>query len=220
MQLINNKRIKAGEFLSEHITGNAHLSVISSLFSIYAFEMLEAKLPFIQKLRLLFSAPIDFKDNLALIGGSDERKLRNRLTQQFVAQKCKDWLAANSEIRQATAQNIVQQNLFCTENAALQGSADLTASGLGFVDDSQQRTRCEGCLNAEIQMVLQKVVYLLQHVTAGGNRSLRRIERREALRKFIGIHELVALQHFREECVGSGCLSGAVASGDDIHVRH
>ena len=55
MQLINNKQVKAGDFLSGHITMNSHLSVVSALFSIYAFEMLEDKLPFIQKLRLLFS---------------------------------------------------------------------------------------------------------------------------------------------------------------------
>ena len=143
MQLINNKRIKAGDFISDHITKDSHLSVISALFSIYAFEMLEGKLPFIQKLRLLFSAPIDIQDDLALIGEADERKLRNRLTQQFVAKKCKDWLAANSEIRQATAKNIVQQNLFCLETAALQGSADLTASGLGFVA-SMRHDMCTG----------------------------------------------------------------------------
>jgi len=133
MQLINNKRIKAGDFISEHIMMASHLSVISALFSIYAFEMLEAKLPFIQKLRLLFSAPIDIQDSLALIGEADERKLRNHLTQQFVAKKCREWLEANSEIRQTTEKNIVHQNLFCLENAALQGSADLTATGLGFV---------------------------------------------------------------------------------------
>lgn len=143
MQLINNKRIKAGEFLSEHITVDSHLSVISALFSIYAFEMLEAKLPFIQKLRLLFSAPLDFHDNLALIGEDDERKLRNRLTQQFVAEKCREWLSANGEIRQVLTKNIVQQNLFCTENAALQGSADMTASGLGFVA-SMRHDMCTG----------------------------------------------------------------------------
>ena len=143
MQLINNKRIKAGDFITGHITDASHLSVISALFSIYAFDMLEAKLPFIKHLRLLFSAPIDIRYNLALIGEADERKLRNRLTQQFVAKKCKEWLAANSEIRQATVRNIVQQNLFCTENAALQGSADLTASGLGFVA-SMRHDMCTG----------------------------------------------------------------------------
>lgn len=143
MQLINNKRIKAGDYITEHITDASHLSVISALFSIYAFEMLAAKLPFIKKLRLLFSAPIDTQDNLALIGEADERKLRNRLTQQFVSKKCKEWLSLNSEIRQATVRNIVQQNLFCTENAALQGSADLTASGLGFVA-SMRHDMCTG----------------------------------------------------------------------------
>lgn len=155
MQLINNKQVKAGDFLSGHITMNSHLSVVSALFSIYAFEMLEDKLPFIQKLRLLFSVPLNIQDNLALIGEADERKLRNRLTQQFVAKKCREWLEANSEIRQATNKNIVQQNVFCTENAALQGSADLTAAGLGFVT-SIRRDICTGFEEQEtIQVVAE-----------------------------------------------------------------
>ena len=153
MQLIDNKRIKAGDFLSEHITMDSHLSVISALFSIYAFEMLEAKLPFIQKLRLLFSAPVDIQDNLSLIGEADERKLRNRLTQQFVAKKCKEWLDSNSEIRQATTKNVVHQNIFCTENAALQGSADLTAAGLGFVASM----RCDMCTGFDEQENIQEL---------------------------------------------------------------
>ena len=133
MQLINNKQIKAGDFIASHMTQDDSLSVISSLFSIYAFELLAPQLSSIKDLRLLLSSPPDLQDKLTLIGDTDERKLRNRLTQQAVAQKCQEWLALHSEIRQASSRNIVPQNIFCTEHAAIQGSVDLTAAGLGFV---------------------------------------------------------------------------------------
>lgn len=147
MQLIDNKSVKAGDYLSEHISAGTDLSVVSSLFSIYAFELLEGKLPFIQKLRLLFSSAIDIHDNLSLIGDQDERKLRNRLTQQFVAEKCKEWLSVHSEIKQAFTR-FVNTNLFCAESVALQGSADFTAAGLGFVA-SMRHDICTGVNDQE-----------------------------------------------------------------------
>lgn len=134
MQLIDNKRIKAGEFLLEHLPQNAELSVITALFSIYAFEMLEPRLSSIQKLRLLFSSHLDIQDDLAFIGDADERKLRNHLTQQYIARKCEEWLTSHADISQTTTSSLVHQNLFCTDGIAIQGSANLTAAALGFVN--------------------------------------------------------------------------------------
>ena len=142
MQFIDNKSVKAGEYLAEHISADANLSVISTLFSIYAFEIMQGKIPFIQKVRLLLSSPIDIQDNLALIGDQDERKFRNRLTQQFVAYKCREWLSAHAEIKQS-ATRFVNTNLFCAEKVALQGSADFTAAGLGLVA-SLRHDMCTG----------------------------------------------------------------------------
>ena len=68
MQVIDNKREKVGEVLTQHITRETELSVITSLFSIYAFAMLENNLPLINKLRLLFSKPLDISDKLTFIG--------------------------------------------------------------------------------------------------------------------------------------------------------
>ena len=85
------------------------------------------EIPFIQKVRLLLSVHFNIQDNLALIGDQDERKFRNRLTQQFVAYKCREWLSAHAEIKQS-ATRFVNTNLFCAEKVALQGSADFTAA--------------------------------------------------------------------------------------------
>lgn len=134
MQLINNKRLKAGEQLTQGLSSGSELSVITALFSIYALEMLEDTLPSIDKLRLLFSAPLDIQDVFAFIGDADERGLRNRLTQQYIAKECEQWLSERAEIAQTTSSSLVHQNLFCSDKIAIQGSADLTASGLGFVN--------------------------------------------------------------------------------------
>ena len=134
MQLINNKRLKAGDLLAAALPQNSSLSVITAQFSIYALEKLEYILPAVEKLRLLFSSPLDIQDNFALVGDSDERKLRNLLMQQYIAKKCEEWLSSHAEIVQATSASLVHQNLFCSDKIAIQGSADLTASGLGFVN--------------------------------------------------------------------------------------
>ena len=136
MQFINNKRLKAGELLLTALSQRSSLSVITALFSIYALEKLESVLPSIETLRLLFSSPLEIQDPLALVGDSDERRLRNHLTQQNVAKKCEEWLSAHAEILQMTSASLVHQNLFCTEKIAIQGSADLTASGLGFTSST------------------------------------------------------------------------------------
>ena len=134
MQFINNKRLKAGELLAAALPPHSSLSVITALFSIYALEKLEHILPAVETLRLLLSSPLDIHDHFALVGDSDERKLRNRLTQQYVARKCEEWLLSHAEIVQAASASLVHQNLFCSDKIAIQGSADLTASGLGFVN--------------------------------------------------------------------------------------
>ena len=148
MQVIDNKRDKVGDILTQHITRKTDLSVITSLFSIYAFAMLENNLPLINKLRLLFSAPLDLNDKLALIGDADERKLRNQLTQQFIASKCREWLSEHAEIFHTSS---VSQNLMFTDDIAIQGGADLTASGLGFVNSKRftMSTAFEECETIE-----------------------------------------------------------------------
>ena len=132
--LINNKKDRIGDFLTNRITHKTHLSVVTSLFSIYTLAMLEENLPLINKLRLLFSAELDFKNKLALIGDEDERSLRNHLTQQSIAQKCNEWLSGYAEIFKTSS---VAQNLMCTDEIAISGGADFTASGLGYVNSTR-----------------------------------------------------------------------------------
>ena len=137
MQLIDNRRLRAGTYLVENVREGAKLDVASSQFSIYAFEQLQDLLKKIDRLRLLLpvrqSGSVDFD----LVGNEAERPLRNRLTQQVVAEKCRVWLTAHADIRNSGAVGPVGQNVFCDKNVAVQGGMDFTAEGLGFVPSSR-----------------------------------------------------------------------------------
>ena len=133
MKLIDNVNLRAVDFLAEHINQDVSLSVVSALFSIYAFDKLRERIPHISKLKLLFSGASDTNVDFDLVGGVDERMFRNQLLQQFVAEQCRKWFASNSEIMSMKAVGIVNQNLICCDAAAVQGGADMTSAGLGLV---------------------------------------------------------------------------------------
>lgn len=133
MKLINNKKVKIGDILQEQITRKTNFSVITALFSIYALAVLEKKLPLINKMHLLFNDIQNNDNKLFLVGNEDERKLRNQLTQQYIAKQCRNWLSEHAEIGQ-TSPSVVGQPLIFTNEIAIQGGLDFTAAGLGFVN--------------------------------------------------------------------------------------
>ena len=137
MQLIENRRLRAGTYLVENVREGAKLDVASSQFSIYAFEQLQDLLKKIDRLRLLLPVRQSGSADFDLVGNEAERPLRNRLTQQVVAEKCRAWLTAHADIRNSGAVGSVGQNVFCDKNVAVQGGMDFTAEGLGFVPSSR-----------------------------------------------------------------------------------
>ena len=137
MQLIDNRRLRAGTYLVENVLDGAKLDVASSQFSIYAFEQLQDLLKKIDRLRLLLPVRQSGSADFDLVGNEAERPLRNRLTQQVVAEKCRVWLTAHADIRNSGAVGPVGQNVFCDKNVAVQGGMDFTAEGLGFVPSSR-----------------------------------------------------------------------------------
>ena len=137
MQLIDNRRLRAGTYLVENVLDGAKLDVASSQFSIYAFEQLQDLLKKIDRLRLLLPVRQSGSADFDLVGNEAERSLRNRLTQQVVAEKCRVWLTAHADIRNSGAVGPVGQNVFCDKNVAVQGGMDFTAEGLGFVPSSR-----------------------------------------------------------------------------------
>lgn len=142
--LLDNKaQGRVSDFLVENLGDGARLSILSSAFSIYAFEALQRELATVDSVRLLFPAlsqvstapegqPLVIS---GLLGDAGDRWRRNRLDAVKIARECAEWLAQKAQIRAVSAP--VAQNLFHmanggAESAAIHGSSPFTTSGLGF----------------------------------------------------------------------------------------
>jgi len=145
--LIDNKTNgKIGDKLKEHISAGSKLSVITGLFSIYAYEALQHELGQVESARVLLSrvgqaanagdAPLP----IALTGDAYETRLRNRLNQSRVARECANWLVQIAQVQIMRQPGAVGQSLFHVDgqpvDLAIQGSSHLTTSGLGYSEST------------------------------------------------------------------------------------
>ena len=125
------------EELKNSIEKSSKLSVISGLFSIWAFAELQTELEKVEDLRLIIPDYWNKKESFLndLLGSIGDRKFRNNLNTSQIAKECSNWLEKKAQIK--TSENPIPQNLFCVDNnsnhTAIQGSSDFTAEGLGFV---------------------------------------------------------------------------------------
>jgi len=154
MLLDNRTQGRVGEVLRESIQDNARLSIISSLFSVYAYFLLNQELARVGALRLLFppnadSIPESETKPLqipGLTGCAVDRCFRNTLNLTKIARECAQWLEQKAEIKRILSP--VSQNLFHIENpdndaVAIHGSSPFTTSGLGFVpSDGYEMNTC------------------------------------------------------------------------------
>jgi len=142
--LDNKTKGKVGEVLSQNISKNANLSILSRFFSIYGYSVLKKELDRIGSLRLLIPSDNSSTDSTAehtfrarnLVGTQNERRFRNTLNLTQVARDCAQWLEEKAEIKAIPAP--IFHNLFHIENAnsktvAIHGSSPFTPSGLGVV---------------------------------------------------------------------------------------
>lgn len=144
--LIDNKNnAKIGDKLKESIQQNSKLSIISGLFSIYAYDALKTELEKIDSVRLLLSrtkANVDANDhlNISLTGDDNETRLRNKLNQSKIARECANWIESKSQVNITQRSGAVSQTLYHvagdTSNLAIQGSSHFTTAGLGYTESS------------------------------------------------------------------------------------
>lgn len=144
--LIDNKNnAKIGDKLKESIQNDSKLSIISGLFSIYAYDALKTELEKIESVRLLLSrtkAIIDVNDhlNISLTGDDNETRLRNKLNQSKIARECANWIASKSDVKITQRSGVVSQTLYHTNNEsngfAIQGSSNFTTAGLGYTESA------------------------------------------------------------------------------------
>ena len=153
MLLDNKKAGKVGDTLKEKVQSSSKLSIISSCFSIYAFDALQKELRKVDSLRLLFSEPPTSADETlpplfqGLSGDKFERRLQNKLNQTQIARECAAWLSAKAKVKAVKSQHTLNQNLYHIQNGeeatAIQGSSPLTTSGLGYSEsDNHAMNMC------------------------------------------------------------------------------
>ncbi|WP_066174441.1 helicase-related protein [Bacillus marinisedimentorum] len=148
--LDNKKTGSVGDALKPYFKKDAKVAVMSSLFTIYAFESLKKELMKVEELRFLFIDPAFTSEKHAkgpvdpqqaereqrLSGSELEIKLRNELSQAKVAKECAAWIRSKVEMKSLTSP-LTPTRMFHVENkdgssVAIQGSSDFTSSGLGY----------------------------------------------------------------------------------------
>jgi len=147
MKLLDNKKTgRVGDVVRDSIGKGTKLSILSGLFSIYAYEALKKELSQIDSLRLLFTKLLPTSENdqkqsaVTLTGNQFERRFRNQLSNQRIAQECAEWIKNKAEVKAALLPQAISQNLLHIENSgtttAIQGSSDFTGSGMGFCESA------------------------------------------------------------------------------------
>ncbi|ERS15491.1 hypothetical protein Q668_00250 [Alcanivorax sp. PN-3] len=156
MLIDNKKTAKIGDILKENIHKDSRLSILSGLFSIYAFDSLKKELSKVKSVNLLLTqletCPGDpnapFPVNLT--GDPFEVRLRNQLQQSHIASECARWIENRVKVKATKSPGAITQTLFHLENQggdcnclAIQGSSQFTSTGLGYTEsDSFDMNMC------------------------------------------------------------------------------
>ena len=144
--LIDNVTTKVSSTLIDSIQGNDKLSIMTGLFSIYAFDHLKESLNKLDSARLLFSQAkgfnaFDSSNSVSpfgvLNGTSLENKFRNQLNQKAIAQEFALWLEEKVSVRLLQHAGAVHQHIMHVnsqlESIAING-AQFNGAGLGLIE--------------------------------------------------------------------------------------
>ena len=145
-----------GEFLKQKIEINARINVISSIFTMYAYEKLEEQLKRVEQVNFLFNQPTflneedisnnnDIKEFILTMRERErsvsqfdlEITLKNSLDQDSVAQRFAKFIEKKVNVRSVISQYVVNSKIFQVNNEEssflLQGSnLDFSIEGLGY----------------------------------------------------------------------------------------
>ncbi|NJI27151.1 DEAD/DEAH box helicase family protein [Aeromonas veronii] len=144
--LIDNVTNKVADILTEAVEQGDKLSVMTGLFSIYAFDHLKSSLGKVESARLLFSQAKGFEllpDEMkgspfgSLNGGKLETKFRNQLNQKAIAQEFANWLEEKAAVRLVEQAGAVSQHITHVEQGgtAILG-AQFNGQGVGLTQTS------------------------------------------------------------------------------------
>lgn len=158
-KILDNKFNFVYQELQQNIKKGSKLSVISALFSMYAYDKLKKDLNKIDNMRFIYTKPSFLKDNKkesrqyyidnnSIFGGEYEIKLKNELTQGSISKECSEWIRKKVEIKSFKTPNEAQPRMICVDNGddsdiAINGTVDFTTAGLGINNsDRQDMNQC------------------------------------------------------------------------------
>lgn len=140
-----------GDTIKDDIKKGSKLSIISSYFTIHAYNQLKSELKKVDNVRLLFSEPTFVRDKKEItreysLNGTYERnisgdkyeiRLKNELNQSEIAKECANWIKLKVEARAYDSNYNLEQKYIIIENevesVSVAGNMDFTAQGLGYV---------------------------------------------------------------------------------------
>lgn len=138
MLIDNKKNGKVGDVLKNYLNDNSKLSIVSSYFTINAFNDLKKELQKVDTINLLLTST-SFKNDINLLSATkEENRLKNQLQQTKIAKECAKWIENKVNIKESLIDNSIPFSLYHIKNnknndLAIQGSSKFTSDGLGYV---------------------------------------------------------------------------------------
>jgi superfamily II DNA or RNA helicase len=142
--IIDNKTKKLHQQLSQNIATGDKLSILTGLFSIYAFNDLKTELNALEKCRIIFSqfkgytasASLNSSPFGELTGTKFEIRYRNKLNQQAIAKEFAQWITEKSEVKLVKQQGALAQNVIHVDavNPVTYRGAQFTGAGIGLTE--------------------------------------------------------------------------------------
>jgi hypothetical protein len=136
--LLDNKgQARVFDALSRAMVPDANASLLTSDFSVFAWDALRTSLARLARTRLLLATGGQESPAIGgqLLGGPDERRFRNALTAPGIARQVDRWLTRGAEVRATRV--IMPSSVFHLQQpsgpaTAVQGSSAFNAPGLGL----------------------------------------------------------------------------------------
>lgn len=151
-KFIDNKTNKMIDEIKEYSTKDSKISMISSTFTLFAFEKLKKELTKIDEFKFIFTEPTFVASNQKMkefyidknnqvFGTEFEIKLRNEMQQTSIARECAAWIKNKAQFKSFKVKNPAYPRLMHIDNkddaVGMNGSVDFTADSLGIVPSTR-----------------------------------------------------------------------------------
>ncbi|GAD81291.1 helicase-related protein [Vibrio ezurae] len=143
--LIDNTTTKVADLLAESFEKDDKLSIMTGLFSIYAFDALQDELSNLDSVRLLFSQFKGFGNHSEinspfgpLLGGEHETRFRNQLNQKAIAREFAQWVEDKTSVKLVSLVGAVGRHIIASEGEELTAidGAQFNGAGLGLSESA------------------------------------------------------------------------------------